>query len=49
VLQKSGYFKSGLRKIEVARMIAPHMDPSINASASFRALRFALAEIANIG
>jgi hypothetical protein len=42
ILQKSGYFKTGLRKIEAARAIAEHMDPSRNRSPSFSALRLVL-------
>ena len=45
VLQDSGYFRNGLRKIEAAREVARHMDPSVNTSPSFRALRDVLAEI----
>lgn len=46
VLQGAGYFKGGLRKIEAARQIAPHMDPRRNVSRSFSALRKILDEIA---
>jgi len=46
LLQDAGYFKTGLRKIEAARSIAGHMDPSRNRSPSFRALRDALAQMA---
>jgi hypothetical protein len=42
VLQRAGYFQSGLRKIETARMVAQHMDPSRNSSRSFQAVRFSL-------
>lgn len=35
VLQKAGYFGGGLPKIEVAREMAKHMDPTRNQSASF--------------
>lgn len=35
MLQKAGYYKSGLSKIEVAREIARHMDPASNRSTSF--------------
>jgi hypothetical protein len=37
VLKKSGYFKSGLRKMECARVVAQHMDPARNSSKSFQA------------
>lgn len=47
VLQKSGYFKQGLSKIEVARSIAPNMDPSRNTSKSFCVFPDALAEMVN--
>lgn len=36
VLQRSGYFKGGYRKLEAARDITQHMDPSRNRSLSFR-------------
>jgi hypothetical protein len=45
ILRKAGYFKTGLRKIELARAVAPHMDPEKNRSHSFRALRSALLEM----
>ncbi len=45
ILQKAGYFPGRLAKIEAARAIAPHMEPARNASASFRALRDALARL----
>jgi len=45
ILQRAGYFKSGLRKIEAARMVCSHMDPSVNTSRSFGALRSALLEM----
>jgi Domain of unknown function (DUF4276) len=45
VLQSAGYFNGGLRKIEAARAIAPHMDPRRNASRSFQALHSALREM----
>ena len=44
VMQRAGYFGSGLRKIEAARAITPHMDPPKNSSPSFQALRKAVAE-----
>lgn len=43
VMKAGGYFKTGLRKIETARSVAEHMDPSRNTSPSFCALRDALA------
>ncbi len=39
VLKSAGYFRTGLRKIEAARVIASHMDPFHNTSPSFGALR----------
>jgi hypothetical protein len=45
VLQRVGYFTSGLRKIEASRAIAEHMVPSRNTSPSFCALRDALKEM----
>ncbi len=42
-LNRKSYFKSGLRKLELARTVAPLMDPKRNRSASFGQLRDALA------
>jgi len=44
VMQRHGYFKSGLTKIEAARNIAAHLDPARNRSKSFQAFRSALIE-----
>jgi hypothetical protein len=44
-LQRKGYFKQGLRKMELAREVAARMDPARNRSASFRCLRAALAQL----
>lgn len=41
-LQKAGYFKSGLRKIEVARELGAIIDPARNSSHSFHVFRSAL-------
>lgn len=46
IMQKAGYFDGGLRKIEAARAIAPHMDPGRNRSPSFRALCDVLTDMA---
>lgn len=45
VLQRAGYFKGGLRKIEAARAIAPHMEPARNRSHSFQVLHNVLLEL----
>ena len=45
VLQAAGYFKAGLRKIELARNVAEHMDPSRNTSRSFQTFHAALREM----
>jgi hypothetical protein len=45
VLQKAGYFKTGLAKIYAAKTIGAHMVPTRNSSHSFQALRRALAEM----
>ena len=45
VLQRSGYFVGGLRKIEAARAIGAQMNPDRNSSQSFRALRDVLTEM----
>jgi hypothetical protein len=42
ILQRAGYFRNGLRKIEVARTIGVHMNVDRNTSRSFQALRDAL-------
>ncbi len=36
ILQHAGYFRSGLRKIEAARQIGPHIEPDRNRSRSFK-------------
>jgi Domain of unknown function (DUF4276) len=46
VLQKAGYFSGGLRKVEAARAIGVHMEPSRNTSPSFCIFRDALLEMA---
>lgn len=45
VLQAEGYFPQGLPKIQVAREISAHMDPTRNRSPSFRAFRQGLLEL----
>lgn len=45
VLQKAGYFRVGLAKIEAAKTIAANMEPSRNCSRSFQVLRSALVEM----
>lgn len=45
VLQRAGYFKTGLRKIEAARAIAPHLKPARNTSRSFQVFRDAVLEL----
>lgn len=49
VLQKAGYFRSGLAKIEAARTIAHHMVPERNRSRSFQIFRAGLIEAAGVG
>lgn len=44
--QKAGYYREGLPKIELARNIAAHMDPSRNRSNSFRVFCRGLGELA---
>lgn len=44
VLQRAGYFESGLRKTEVARVLGGHLVPDRNRSRSFGVLRDALCE-----
>lgn len=47
VLQRVGYFRGGLRKIEAARTVAPHMKPERNRSRSFQVFHAALREMAS--
>lgn len=42
ILQRAGYFRSGLRKNELARAVSAHMQPERNTSKSFQAFRSAL-------
>ncbi len=42
ILQKHGYFKQGLAKVEAATAIGKHFDPCINSSHSFRVFRDAI-------
>lgn len=42
ILRRAGYFESGLRKIELARSVAPNMDPARNRSRSFQVFREAI-------
>ena len=44
ILQKYGYFKQGLKKVEAAATIGKHFDPMVNESHSFIAFRKAIAE-----
>jgi len=46
IMNASGYYPTGIPKIEVAQRIAPHMDPARNTSRSFRVFRDALLEAA---
>ncbi len=45
VLQRAGYFRSGLRKIEAARAVAKHWEPDGNRSHSFVVFRDLLREM----
>lgn len=47
LLQKAGYYRTGLRQIEVARKIGTYFDPVRNRSRSFRSLRDVIQEITN--
>ncbi|MDD5035897.1 MAG: DUF4276 family protein [Methylococcaceae bacterium] len=42
VLKRAGYFSTGLRKLELARKVAPHMVPERNVSRSFQAFACAI-------
>lgn len=46
IMQQAGYFPRGLRKLQAAERIAPHMDPARNTSRSFQVFRDALLEVA---
>lgn len=46
IMQRAGYFKSGLRKNEAARLIGARMDVNNNTSRSFQVLRDVLFELA---
>ena len=48
-LQKAGYFKGGLRKIEAARLLGKALDPLRNRSPSFSVFRDAIIEAATQG
>lgn len=45
ILQRAGYFQTGLRKIEAARAVAEHWQPEKNRSRSFRVFRDFLQEV----
>lgn len=45
VLQRAGYFRGGLAKVEAARTIAAHMNPGRNSSHSFGVFRDLLLEM----
>ena len=45
ILQRAGYFRGGLAKIEAARAVARHWEPVRNTSASFRLFRETLLEM----
>ena len=44
VMRRHGYFTTGLRKVEAAQTIAPHVDPARNRSQSFDSFTDAIAE-----
>ena len=44
IMKRHGYFKTGLRKIEVAKAVAAHIDPERNGSRSFGHFRHAIEE-----
>ena len=48
IVQGRGYFKGGLRKVEAAREIAPHIDPARNTSHSFQVFCDAMVELAKL-
>jgi len=44
ILKRGGYFTTGLRKVEVARAVAAHIDPARSRSRSFAVFHDAIAE-----
>lgn len=44
ILKRHGYFKTGLRKVEAARVVGTHVDPGRNRSHSFVKFREAIIE-----
>jgi len=44
ILQRAGYFKAGLRKVEVARVLGKRSDPARSRSRSFQSFRDAVLE-----
>ena len=46
ILQRAGYFRNGLRKIEAARTIAEYWNPETNSSRSVQVFRNVLLEMA---
>lgn len=46
ILKRAGHFRTGLRKIEAARTIARHMEPTRNRSKSFQTMLLGLREMA---
>ena len=47
ILVNAGYYPAGIPQIEVAQLIAPHMDPARNTSRSFQVFRDALLQAAS--
>jgi len=45
IAQAAGYFKGGLRKVEAARRIGPHLVPARNTSRSYQAFRNVIDEL----
>lgn len=45
ILQKAGYYRSGIPKIEVARNVSRYMDPAQNRSRSFQVFRTGIQEM----
>jgi hypothetical protein len=48
LLQRAGYYLTGIPKIEVARRVAVHMEPKRNTSHSFQVFREALNELRSV-
>jgi hypothetical protein len=49
ILQRAGYYPTGMPKVELAANVAAHMLPDRNRSGSFRAFRDGLRQLVRSG